>query len=398
MYTPIETTKCLFCDGHIPASYDQVYINHMNDHHRAFVNIEFLFQISLLGVNDLDSLDVDHDLNLSSKSNFTPNESTRSQPSVNEIKNEYRFNDKISNSISIIKLDGEKSERSNIKIDENEEELQVKGKKEHLKLQKLTKEKKSKNDWKKILGEAEKKKGMSKIDKRKRIKTECKCDIKFESERARVRHVRIVHKKYFGCDICKDGVFKKQEDYVTHLTKQHPAFPNLPRNRDRSNICDDCGFVVSHWRKMHDHKALKHDNTLYQCEVCSASIRGRRSFQRHTYRHENPILPKECPECKKIVTNMRFHRRKMHLKSELKSFECKDCDKRFAFARDLKNHVVTHSDLRPFICRFGCGFGSKTAGNRTKHEVNKHNAKSEKETKSLIDSGVLQSFEAVNDV
>ena len=170
MYTPIETSKCLFCDGHIPASYDQVYINHMNDHHRAFVNIEFLFQISLLGVNDLDSLDVDHDLNLSSKSNFTPNESTRSQPSVNEIKNEYRFNDKISNSISIIKLDGEKSERSNIKIDENEEELQVKGKKEHLKLQKLTKEKKSKNDWKKILGEAEMKKGMSKIDKRKRIK------------------------------------------------------------------------------------------------------------------------------------------------------------------------------------------------------------------------------------
>merc|ERR1712035_281696 len=63
----IETTKCLFCDGYIPASYDQVYINHMNDHHRAFVNIEFLYQLSLLGFADLDSLNVNFDLKITSK-------------------------------------------------------------------------------------------------------------------------------------------------------------------------------------------------------------------------------------------------------------------------------------------------------------------------------------------
>ena len=63
----IDTTKCLFCDGHIPASYDEVHINHMNDHHRAFVNIEFIFQLSLLGVDDLDSMKVNRDKNINKK-------------------------------------------------------------------------------------------------------------------------------------------------------------------------------------------------------------------------------------------------------------------------------------------------------------------------------------------
>ena len=48
----VSITKCMFCDGFIPASYDDVYIKHMNDHHEAFVNIKFLFQVSLLSDDD----------------------------------------------------------------------------------------------------------------------------------------------------------------------------------------------------------------------------------------------------------------------------------------------------------------------------------------------------------
>ena len=46
----------MFCDGYVPASFDDVYIKHMNDHHRAFANIQFLFQVSLLSEDDLDHL------------------------------------------------------------------------------------------------------------------------------------------------------------------------------------------------------------------------------------------------------------------------------------------------------------------------------------------------------
>merc|ERR1712098_416005 len=85
MKTLVKTTKCIFCDGHIPASYDQVYLNHMNDHHRAFVNIEFLFQISLLCDDDLNSLKVNKDLNIPTKSHSVINNDTKLvQTSIND--------------------------------------------------------------------------------------------------------------------------------------------------------------------------------------------------------------------------------------------------------------------------------------------------------------------------
>ena len=56
MSTSVSITKCMFCDGYVPASFDDVYVKHMNDHHRAFVNIQFLFQISLLSNDDLEEL------------------------------------------------------------------------------------------------------------------------------------------------------------------------------------------------------------------------------------------------------------------------------------------------------------------------------------------------------
>ena len=56
MSLAVSITKCMFCDGYIPASYDDVFIKHMNDHHLAFVNIKFLFQISLLSGDELDHL------------------------------------------------------------------------------------------------------------------------------------------------------------------------------------------------------------------------------------------------------------------------------------------------------------------------------------------------------
>ena len=175
-------------------------------------------------------------------------------------------------------------------------------------------------------------------------------------------------------------MYKKEEDFVAHLAKNHP---NLPKNK--SNICEECGLVVTHWRKMYHHKKLMHDYSQHHCNICSASIQGRFRFRKHVHNHENPRKRKECPECKKIVKDVGRHMGKMHLIRELKPFGCELCEKRFASAKDLRNHAVTHSELRPFVCRFGCGFGSKSAGNRKKHEVNKHKAQLEEDTKCLKD-------------
>ena len=54
--TDNPVTNCMFCGGFIPGKYDLVYINHMNDHHRAFVNIELLFYLSFLDGQKLETL------------------------------------------------------------------------------------------------------------------------------------------------------------------------------------------------------------------------------------------------------------------------------------------------------------------------------------------------------
>ena len=114
MNKSFETIKCFFCDGYIPASYDQVYKNHMNDHHRAFVNIEFVFKISLLGVNDFDSLNVDQDFKFITKSNINQTEPTEKQTSISDHKNE--FNQKVSNSVRITKPDDAKYEPIKVEV------------------------------------------------------------------------------------------------------------------------------------------------------------------------------------------------------------------------------------------------------------------------------------------
>ena len=48
----VHLTKCMYSHGYISAPFDGVYIKQMNDHHEAFVNIKFLFQISLLSDDD----------------------------------------------------------------------------------------------------------------------------------------------------------------------------------------------------------------------------------------------------------------------------------------------------------------------------------------------------------
>ena len=63
--------------------------------------------------------------------------------------------------------------------------------------------------------------------------------------------------------------------------------------------------------------------------------------------------------------------------------------KKFPTKGKLKSHSVVHLKEKPYVCRFGCDYAAKSPGNRTKHEIKRHNAKSELDTKAMIESGEL---------
>jgi len=384
-------TKCMLCGGLIPAKYDTVYLNHMNDHHRAFVNIDFLFHASLLSVDKLAQLRdaiknhavVEHEyISVSAIKGEVGEEKVQLSSTLSNLEN-----------ITIKPLDNvitdEKStvpdgtnlpDMSELRQAHNsipeEDETETKSFSAEKPRGKKTGRPKTAIKEKK----PEKKyRSLSEVNKQL-AEIGCKCDIRFRSIKARIRHKQVVHKNWFGCDSCV-AVFKTLELLNQHSAKRHPNGPKW----SKSNVCGECGMVVKHYSQMSAHIAFYHDDTVYNCDKCGMDKKGKARMKKHMKSHElreKHYQPKECPECKKIVRNMPLHQKTMHMIDELKPLSCEVCGKRFGINKALKEHVVIHTDVRAFECRYGCGFASKTAGNRTKHEIQKHNAKSEKDIKS----------------
>ena len=109
--------------------------------------------------------------------------------------------------------------------------------------------------------------------------------------------------------------------------------------KDRTNICDECGFVGNG---------------------------GRQDIYNHKKRHHAPW--KECLVCGKKVFDLKMHSQ-FHLPENERRFKCEQCGKGFCDRSHLKQHVKSvHSDERPHVCQYMCGYSCKCAGNLRKHE------------------------------
>ena len=156
-----------------------------------------------------------------------------------------------------------------------------------------------------------------------------------------------------------------------HMTAAH-TLGNITKHT--SNICDHCGFVAETPMKLHNHVGWYHDEDLYNCDMCGESVRGRLRFNSHKHQHKNINRNKDpvpCPECGKEVVKLTEHINTVHQLEELKRHKCKICGKGFHTKYRFDEHVKIHSDVRPHGCRF-CDFHSKSKGNLTKHEKQRH--------------------------
>ena len=87
------------------------------------------------------------------------------------------------------------------------------------------------------------------------------------------------------------------------------------------------------------------------------------------------MLPYVCYACDfktLTVTSIRGHVRKFHLK--LKPFKCEQCDKSFAVAVLLKEHMLTHTSGQPYrcdLCDFACLNKRVLITHMTKHKSEK---------------------------
>ena len=112
------------------------------------------------------------------------------------------------------------------------------------------------------------------------------------------------------------------------------------------------------------------------------------------------VAKQPCPECGKRVQNQATHFSIIHGPAELKRFGCEICEKRFVHKDKLVAHRSTHSEIKPFGCKFNCGYFAKEKGNAEKHARSKNACKKynsersdeEKVNEMIKDTETLEHF------
>jgi len=190
----------------------------------------------------------------------------------------------------------------------------------------------------------------------------CNCGISFDSEKARTKHVNLYHSKFkcTECPLTFRNKFLLQDHILNPRDKHDPDY--------NSTECATCGETFETYVNLKAHKKSKHGiGNEKPCPICGEMIVNKKKHFRKC--HFNLF---ECSICGKVVKNIVNHTLTVHGSEEDKRFKCHICGKGFILKDKLVSHLAIHSDARPYVCKFNCGFRSKTLGNLKKHESGKH--------------------------
>jgi len=178
-------------------------------------------------------------------------------------------------------------------------------------------------------------------------------------------HMYREHRGRYHCKKCFKS-FWEEGDLIQHnVTEPHLQDPF---------VCDDCGYTADTKSRFNYHRVYHHSNETFVCHICSKTFNNSTRYQQHQKRDHGEKKP--CTFCGEMIKNMPRHIKTMHTEDRDKKHPCDECGKGFYEITALKSHQMSvHIKARPFPCRFGCGASSNIAGNRNKHEINKHGRK-----------------------
>ena len=100
------------------------------------------------------------------------------------------------------------------------------------------------------------------------------------------------------------------------------------------------------------HKAFKHSDKLFQCELCNKTFALVATLNWHKKVIHYEKLMYSCDVCEKIFTqisHLKEHFIRIHETVE-KKFRCEHCDKLFSESYKLENHIMVHSGIRNHPC------------------------------------------------
>lgn len=202
------------------------------------------------------------------------------------------------------------------------------------------------------------------------------CDEMFSKLSYLKRHIQHVHEKPFRCDECNRR-FGRRREFTLHIAKHGITLPSAQNSSPKSvslpssgqiDTCIECTRCKETFVSTADltrHMEQTHlQPREYVCYMCDKAFLLLRNVKRHMLLHsqENRLLCNICGRKLSSVQSLKFH---IMSHSGEKPYQCTICENKwFRRIGDLKSHMIRHTGNKPFECdlcdkRFGVAYQLK---------------------------------------
>ncbi|KAK5644831.1 hypothetical protein RI129_006131 [Pyrocoelia pectoralis] len=222
------------------------------------------------------------------------------------------------------------------------------------------------------------------IGKRQIPQYKCPICEKFYIKSSLRCHIRIHTKERpFVCSLCNAG-FVRKNNWVLHM-KNHDksSIRKLESSNqttelgDRPFLCSTCGASFKKRSILQQHM-MRHTGKSIKCHHsgCTFSARFPAELKTHLPTHSDD-KPFSCDRCDYHGKTKQQLERHMTMHQDSKKYQCPQCTFSSRLASHLKRHLRLHTGAKPFVCPH-CNYCCNNLENLRKHVLltNKHPGKS----------------------
>uniref|UniRef100_W8CC50 Zinc finger and SCAN domain-containing protein 2 n=2 Tax=Ceratitis capitata TaxID=7213 RepID=W8CC50_CERCA len=237
------------------------------------------------------------------------------------------------------------------------------------------------------------------------------CDFKCYRVQEMISHMSSCEPSHLTCSLCEVGflAWRVYEAHIKHHEKniKKPFFClecgarfvnraalaiHLPKHTTETpHQCQRCGKSFKWKQGLKNHMLVHNKEKKMLCDVCGYSTTHMKALKSHKLQHTGEFFKCPYPDCNHHANrkeNLRIH---IETHKQERPFVCEVCGCKFSQSKNLKRHALKHSagDLNKYKCQL-CSFSSHRSDKVKEHVQRVH---TEKEVQLELPEIVENAFE-----